>query len=131
MKRPVCALVSGGLDSMVLLDELAKRYRPVVPVYIRQGLAWERDEVRHLHNVTILELPVRDLYNIAQHGPVLFESALDLIESVFALRSEIALMQNVAALPVFVFGPTPARKIIFPGPVTVTASENRPLVHSL
>ena len=47
---------------MVLLDELAKRYRPVVPVYIRQGLSWERAELRHLRNVTILELPVRDLY---------------------------------------------------------------------
>jgi len=25
--------------------ELAKRYRPVIPVYIRQGLSWERDEL--------------------------------------------------------------------------------------
>lgn len=62
MKRPVCALVSGGLDSMVLLDELAKRYRPVFRVYIRQGLVWERDELRHLRGATVLEVPVGDLY---------------------------------------------------------------------
>ncbi len=63
MKRPVCALVSGGLDSMVLLAELAKRYRPVVPIYIRQGLSWERDELRHLRGATVLELPAGDLYD--------------------------------------------------------------------
>ena len=47
---------------MVLLAELAKRYRSVIPVYIRQGLAWERDELRHLRGVTVLEFPVADLY---------------------------------------------------------------------
>jgi len=62
VKRPVCALVSGGLDSMVLLAELAKSYRPVIPVYIRQGLAWEREELRHLRGATVLDFPVSDLY---------------------------------------------------------------------
>lgn len=54
-----------------MLAELAKRYRRVYPVYIRQGLAWERAELRHLRRylravglgpLTVLELPVRDLY---------------------------------------------------------------------
>jgi len=58
----VCVLVSGGLDSMVLLAELAETYRRVYPVYIRQGLAWERDELQHLRGATVLELPVGDLY---------------------------------------------------------------------
>lgn len=44
MTRPrIAVLVSGGLDSAVLLVELA-RSEPVVPVYIAQGLAWEAEE---------------------------------------------------------------------------------------
>jgi 7-cyano-7-deazaguanine synthase len=55
----------------VLVVELAKIYRQVYPVYIRQGLAWERAELRHLRRylravgigpLTVLNLPVRDLY---------------------------------------------------------------------
>jgi len=37
--------VSGGLDSDVLVCELAKKYRSVYPVYIRQGLIWEKVEL--------------------------------------------------------------------------------------
>jgi 7-cyano-7-deazaguanine synthase len=71
VNRSVCALVSGGLDSCVMLAELAKRYRQVVPVYIRQGLVWETVELRHLRGylravnarpLTILDLPADDLY---------------------------------------------------------------------
>ncbi len=71
MKRSVCALVSGGLDSCVLVAELAKTYRHVHPVYVRQGFAWETAELRHLRRylravrtrpLAILDLPVRDLY---------------------------------------------------------------------
>jgi 7-cyano-7-deazaguanine synthase len=38
-------LASGGLDSSVLLAELAHKGRDVFPVYIRAGLRWERAEV--------------------------------------------------------------------------------------
>lgn len=76
MKSSVCALVSGGLDSCVLVAELAKTYRRVYPVFIRQGLVWERTELRHLrrylralhasrstlHALTVLFLPAGDLY---------------------------------------------------------------------
>ncbi len=41
----ICVLVSGGLDSDVLLAEMAARYRRVWPIYIRQGLAWEDAEL--------------------------------------------------------------------------------------
>jgi 7-cyano-7-deazaguanine synthase len=67
----VCALVSGGLDSCVLVAELAKTYRRVYPVFIRQGLVWERAELRQLRRylraigvapLTVLDLPVGDLY---------------------------------------------------------------------
>ena len=47
MRKPssICVLVSGGLDSDVLLAETARNYRRVWPVYIRQGLAWEDTEI--------------------------------------------------------------------------------------
>lgn len=74
MKRTVCALVSGGLDSCVMLAELTHRYRKVSPVFIRYGLVWETAELRHLRkflrtanipriqSLMVLDLPVRDLY---------------------------------------------------------------------
>ena len=43
MPDPVCVLVSGGLDSAVLVGTLARR-RTVHPVYVRGGLAWETAE---------------------------------------------------------------------------------------
>jgi 7-cyano-7-deazaguanine synthase len=67
-------LVSGGLDSAILVGELA-RARPVVhPVYVRCGLYWEAVELAHLRQflqaiaspalrpLTVLEEPVADLY---------------------------------------------------------------------
>lgn len=76
MKRAVCALVSGGLDSCVMLAVLARRYRKVYPVFVRQGLVWEGVELRSLEqflraakisrvqSLTVLDLPVRDLYGV-------------------------------------------------------------------
>ena len=69
-------LVSGGLDSAVLVAVLARRQR-VHPVYVRCGLAWERAEEaalgrflralgaaqrRHVAPLVRLELPVAPLY---------------------------------------------------------------------
>jgi 7-cyano-7-deazaguanine synthase len=42
-------LASGGLDSSVLLAELARKKRQVFPLYIRAGLRWERVEIAMLH----------------------------------------------------------------------------------
>jgi 7-cyano-7-deazaguanine synthase len=107
-RQSVCALVSGGLDSCVMLAELAagrichseqsEESLTVFPVFIRCGLRWEEAELRHLrrslralspsaprspvrrlvrrsfceggsfseggtlHALTILSLPVLDLY---------------------------------------------------------------------
>jgi len=72
-KNRICALVSGGLDSCVMLAELAKRYRRVYPVFVRQGLFWEQAELRALRRflraaaikhepLTILSVPAFDLY---------------------------------------------------------------------
>jgi len=69
-------LVSGGLDSAVLVAESALNYRVVWPIYVRQQLAWERvelywlgrylsslqKETNHLKPLTILSMPMQDVY---------------------------------------------------------------------
>src|ERR1700752_2246681 len=69
----IAILASGGLDSSVMLGEIARRGRHVFPVYIRAGLLWEPDELRTLRRfvralkneniepVTMLRLPMADL----------------------------------------------------------------------
>lgn len=69
----IAILASGGLDSSVMLGQIARRARHVFPVYIRAGLAWEADELRTLRRfvralkmsnvepVTLLRLPMGDL----------------------------------------------------------------------
>src|ERR1051326_321915 len=70
----VCILVSGGLDSDVLLAEASALHQKVWPLYIRQGLAWENVELywlkkflRAIRNprlkpLQILSVPMGDLY---------------------------------------------------------------------
>lgn len=85
----ICVLVSGGLDSCVLLGMMAQRFKDIYPVYIRCGLRWEAAEIywlkkylsglhrrtaasqrggsklwpkRNLHPLVILEVPVFDVY---------------------------------------------------------------------
>ena len=45
---PLAVLVSGGLDSAVLVAEAARAYPAVHPVYVRTGLLWEDAEQAHL-----------------------------------------------------------------------------------
>jgi len=70
----LAVLVSGGLDSAILLAESSGLYPAVWPLYVRFGLFWEKDELHHLRHflaairttvlkpLTILEMPVADLY---------------------------------------------------------------------
>jgi len=70
----IAALASGGLDSCVMLRELAARGATVLPVYVRAGLAWETAEIHWLERflgaaeipgsapLAILDSPVADLY---------------------------------------------------------------------
>ena len=44
----VAVLASGGLDSAVLVADLLRQGRPVHPIYVRFGLAWEPTEEAHL-----------------------------------------------------------------------------------
>ncbi len=76
MKRrsdSVCALVSGGLDSTLLLYQLARRYRKVFPVYVAAGMRWERAETFWLQRwlprvaptaepLRVTALPMADVY---------------------------------------------------------------------
>ncbi|HXZ87940.1 MAG TPA: 7-cyano-7-deazaguanine synthase [Candidatus Binataceae bacterium] len=69
----IAVLASGGLDSSVMLGQIARRGRHVFPVYIRAGLRWEPDELKTLRRfvralrlenvepVTMLRLPMGDL----------------------------------------------------------------------
>src|SRR5947209_1267635 len=73
--NPLAVLVSGGLDSAILLGDAARTAAPVHPLYVRCGLLWEAEELRHLgryldairrpglHPLRILEQPVADLYD--------------------------------------------------------------------
>jgi len=68
------AVLAGGLDSAALAVDLVSQFQSVHPVFVRQGLVWQEDELAHLHqffeavneprltSVQVLELPVQDLY---------------------------------------------------------------------
>src|SRR5450631_2924639 len=68
-------LTSGGVDSAVLVADLARQGWAVQPLYIRFGLAWEATEEAHLRRfldalplnlqaspLVVFDLPVADLY---------------------------------------------------------------------
>jgi 7-cyano-7-deazaguanine synthase len=67
-------LVSGGLDSIVLLRESLRRYRAVQPLYVRAGLRWESIERARLRRLLqrlassgllrleTIDVPMADLY---------------------------------------------------------------------
>src|SRR5438128_858126 len=73
---PLAVLVSGGLDSAVLLGEALTDRPAVHPIYIRTGSAWESVEMEYLHRflealrgpvlapLTVLDQPVTDLYGL-------------------------------------------------------------------
>jgi 7-cyano-7-deazaguanine synthase len=68
-------LASGGLDSCILLSHLLDQGRGVRPFYVRSGLVWQDEELRHLkrylqrvgterlRELVLLDLPLRDLYD--------------------------------------------------------------------
>lgn len=69
----VLALTSGGVDSAILVGELAKQFDSVIPFYVRCGFAWEKAELywlrRYLRKcpgrlaaLKVVDLPLRDIY---------------------------------------------------------------------
>jgi len=73
-KESIAVLISGGLDSCILLKEMSKLYGEVYPVYVRCGLIWEKAELYWLRRflrkarfqnvkpLSILNVTVRELY---------------------------------------------------------------------
>lgn len=71
---PLAVLVSGGLDSAVLLAEAARAYPAVFPLYVRTGLFWEGVERDYLDRflaairspalrpLRVLDQPAADVY---------------------------------------------------------------------
>ena len=71
---PLAVLVSGGLDSAVLLAEAARAYPIVYPLYVRVGSVWEPTEEAHLRRflaalespavrpLRVFDEPVADVY---------------------------------------------------------------------
>ena len=69
-----CALVSGGLDSALLVHRLLVRGHCVLPLYLRCGLRWERAELSWLRRyldairtpalapLLVVEMPLADVY---------------------------------------------------------------------
>ncbi|MFB3903007.1 MAG: 7-cyano-7-deazaguanine synthase [Acidobacteriota bacterium] len=76
----VAALCSGGLDSAVMLAELAKACDCVYPLYVRCGLAWEEEEQKALDGflrgvrspaikrAILLDFPMADVYGKAWYS---------------------------------------------------------------
>ena len=76
----VAVLASGGVDSAILVADLARDGRIVQPLYVRFGLAWEAVEESHLRQfletlssagirpLVTLDLPMADAY--ASHWSV-------------------------------------------------------------
>lgn len=72
--EPLAVLVSGGLDSAILLAEAVTVYPRVYPLYVRVGSYWEPVEYEYLlrflaaiaspalQPLTVLSQPVADLY---------------------------------------------------------------------
>ncbi len=75
MKNDACVLVSGGIESAVLVNDALSRYDRVFPVYVRNHLRWEDTEVFCLKNflrglkqnnlkpLVLLDLSMRDIYD--------------------------------------------------------------------
>jgi len=70
----IAVLISGGLDSSILVGDLLRQGRGVQPIYIRTGVVWQSAELlglerflaaiatSQLAKLLTLELPVTDLY---------------------------------------------------------------------
>lgn len=70
----LAVLISGGLDSAILLGDALRRESAIWPIYVRCGLTWETVELAYLRRyldalrcaalqpLTILDEPVADVY---------------------------------------------------------------------
>ena len=68
--RNAAVLISGGLDSAILLDRCLQKFRSVQPIYIESGYMWERTEIASLNRFlkTIPSRRLKPLFRL--HSPV-------------------------------------------------------------
>lgn len=71
---PIGVMLSGGLDSSILLGHLLREGREIQPFYVRTGVVWEQAELGAvqrfagavhgvgLRELVVLDLPLADLY---------------------------------------------------------------------
>jgi 7-cyano-7-deazaguanine synthase len=83
----LAVLISGGLDSAILLGQALHHYEAVHPLYVRSGLFWETVELPYLRRflehvacpalrpLEILDLPLDDLYG--RHWSITGQSVPD------------------------------------------------------
>lgn len=108
-KSKICVLISGGLDSFVLLDWILARQHEVLPVYVSCGLNWEAEELRsvalilnvlkqpELNELAILDQPVADI--LSDHWSVTGDavpSGEDKDEQTFLPGRNIMLLSKAA-----------------------------------
>jgi 7-cyano-7-deazaguanine synthase len=127
-EKAVCALVSGGLDSAVLIHALAHRFERVFPLYVRAGLRWEpveeywlkrflratasRNGCGAIHPLTVARLPVSDVYGAhwsltgrGVPGGRSADSAVYLPGRNLLLLSKAAVFCALRQIPVVALGP--------------------------
>lgn len=107
----LAVLVSGGLDSAVLVAEAAAACQAVYPLYVRCGLRWEAEELAHLEQflaavatpalkpLQVLDVPTRDVYG--DHwslGGAEVPDALSPDEAVFLPGRNILLLSKAMIL---------------------------------
>jgi 7-cyano-7-deazaguanine synthase len=77
INKQIAVLISGGLDSCVLMSDLSQKYARVYPIYVKNGLLWEDmelywlrrflkaigQETNRIREIVILNQPVQDLYH--------------------------------------------------------------------
>lgn len=105
--KAIAVLCSGGLDSAILLAELAERHPQVHPLYVQSGLYWETVELEHLRRflealrrpaiqpLVVLEMPARDLYG--EHWSITGENVPDADspdEAVYLLGRNLLLLSK-------------------------------------
>ena len=82
----LAVLISGGLDSAILLGDALRRQDAIVPIYMRCGLSWESVEQAYLDRylkalrspklqpLIVLEQPIADVYG--QHWSITGDAPL-------------------------------------------------------
>ena len=123
-KGRACVLISGGLDSCVLLANLAEQGWEITPLYVRAGLVWETVELiwirRFLARVNLpglkplhqVSLPVEDIYQThwsttgeSVPGPNSHDSAVYLPGRNLLLLSKAAVYCALNQIGVIALGP--------------------------